>query len=138
MRKIQYCTDIDVSFAKDSNACICTKCIALLEEFFRFKQLCNANEQWLKVDGNGNHVASGGKSPVIGDLTSHNPLQDSFNSSCSMITIGTDDGNSDGLPNSDTLQTCKYSFTALQSEETISRIFFLKKTLAFPCKQDNI
>lgn len=55
-----------------------------------------------------------------------------------MITIGTDDGNSDGLPNSDTLQTCKYSFTALQSEETISRIFFLKKTLAFPCKQDNI
>ncbi|XP_001664158.2 uncharacterized protein LOC5578977 [Aedes aegypti] len=105
VRKIQYCTDIDVSFAKDSNACICTKCIALLEEFFRFKQLCNANEQWLKVDGNGNHVASGGKSPVIGDLTSHNPLQDSFNSSCSMITIGTDDGNSDGLPNSDTLQT---------------------------------
>ncbi|XP_058467725.1 uncharacterized protein LOC131440454 [Malaya genurostris] len=57
VKKIGYCTDISITFVKDSNACICTKCIGLVEEFFRFKQLCSANEQWLKSDYHG-HVAT--------------------------------------------------------------------------------
>ncbi|KAL9693965.1 hypothetical protein quinque_013250 [Culex quinquefasciatus] len=57
VRKIEYCTGIGVSFGADSNASICAKCVGLTEELFRFKQLCGANERWLKMDAGGEHVA---------------------------------------------------------------------------------
>lgn len=58
VRKIEYCTGIGVSFAADSNASICAKCVGLTEELFRFKQLCGANERWLKMDAGDEHVAA--------------------------------------------------------------------------------
>lgn len=118
VRKIDYCTNVDITFTNDSNACICTKCIALLEEFFRFKQLCNANEQWLKTEGNENHVESGRKSAAIGALRSPNPLEDSLGSSSSLITIGSEDVDGDGL-NNGTLQTsCSIDETIVKLEDS--------------------
>ncbi|KXJ78148.1 hypothetical protein RP20_CCG005416 [Aedes albopictus] len=128
VQKIEYCTNVGITFTKDSNACICTKCIALLEEFFRFKQLCNANEQWLKIDGNGDHVAPGRKSPMIADHPSPStPPRDSYSSSCSLITINSEENvDSDGLPNDDTLQSsCCIDETVVKMEESAEEISFL-------------
>lgn len=110
VKKIEYCTDIGITFGKDSNACICTKCIALVEEFFRFKQLCSSNEQWLKVDFNGNHVAPVSRSETVTDQAPVNTALGSSNSSCSLLTIDTEHVDIDELLTNEATQedTCKY------------------------------
>ncbi|XP_065077787.1 uncharacterized protein LOC135701012 [Ochlerotatus camptorhynchus] len=114
VKKIEYCTDIGITFGKDSNACICTKCIALVEEFFRFKQLCSSNERWLKVDFNDNHVAPVGRSETVTGQAQLN----SSNRSCSLLTIDTDDV--DGLLNDETAQeNISLGETLLKLEDSI-------------------
>ncbi|XP_062536088.1 uncharacterized protein LOC134205143 [Armigeres subalbatus] len=122
VRKIQYCTNIDITFGKDSNACVCTKCIALVEEFFRFKQLCSSNEQWLEIYDGGHHVASGRRSSSVALCrTPPNPsLMESLNTNDSLITIDLENVASAELLNNDTLQTnSTMDETALKLEDSV-------------------
>uniref|UniRef100_A0A8D8CPL7 (northern house mosquito) hypothetical protein n=1 Tax=Culex pipiens TaxID=7175 RepID=A0A8D8CPL7_CULPI len=82
--KIEYCTGICVSNATDGNASICAKCIERTEKLFRFKQLCVANERWLKMEN-----GSASVDPAYsGTLTEDRMI--SADSCESLLTIGTE------------------------------------------------
>ncbi|XP_058840301.1 uncharacterized protein LOC131695792 [Topomyia yanbarensis] len=91
VKKIGYCIEIGITFVKDSNACICTKCVGLIEEFFRFKQLCSANEQWLKSDHHGHVATSAHPGPDV-DVQEQGLLVKSHSCS-SLLTIETEQVN---------------------------------------------
>ncbi|KAL1397243.1 hypothetical protein pipiens_009895 [Culex pipiens pipiens] len=80
--KIEYCTGICVSYATDRNASICAKCIERTEKLFRFKQLCVANERWLKMEN--------GSASVVPACTLTEDRMISAASCESLLTIGTE------------------------------------------------
>ncbi|EDS40805.1 conserved hypothetical protein [Culex quinquefasciatus] len=91
--KIEYCTGIGLNFATDSNAVICAKCIGRTEKLFRFKQLCAANERWLKMDSVDDHDVSSDFVGIAAMMSSTTVVEDGMkrSDSCgSLLTIGTE------------------------------------------------
>ncbi|XP_055523530.1 uncharacterized protein LOC129717566 isoform X2 [Wyeomyia smithii] len=91
VKKIEFCIGICITFSKDSNSCICTKCVGLIEEFFRFKQLCGANEQWTKEYFFNRMI---GESPDTSEVTVENNNESDFKSCSPLLTIDTERTNS--------------------------------------------